>query len=385
MHVYADTFLTAVKLFPLVALLFTLPYLIVQYHRYGAILLLRTAVVYSFIFYLMCVALLTILPIPADTSDAIRHQQQAEFIPFNSLREWAQKTGFTLFDPSTWVHAFVSRSSFYILANVVMMIPLGIYLRYYFGFSLGITAVTTFGLSLILELIQLTGLFGLFPVAYRMFDVDDILTNTLGGVLGFFLCKPLLKRLPTQQELSGIAYRKGMRVSVMRSVTAALTDWLLLGGALLLTLLAYAPLRRHLLDAGWKWRLITVLGLYAAAVLVWFILGEWLGKGRTAGKRIAHLRSVDGQTGAQPRLWQVAVKYAFLYFGYPSVPLIAVLMLIVVVKTYLLQSRLFTAGFVLMSLYGAAILFAIVRALIRSQQLPHAAWSGLRTISTLKE
>jgi glycopeptide antibiotics resistance protein len=385
MQVYADTFLAAVKLFPLVALLITLPYMIVQYHRYGAILLLRAVIVYSFVFYLMCTALLTILPIPATASEAIQNQQQAEFIPFNSLREWAVRTGFSLSDPSTWLGALVSRFSFYILANVAMMIPLGMYLRYYFHLSFGKTVVTAFGFSLILELIQLSGLFGLSPVAYRMFDVDDILANTLGGVLGYGLARPLIRWLPSQQELNGIAYRKGMRVSVLRSITAALTDWLMLGGVMVLTLLAYAPLRRHLLDAGWKWRVFAALGLYAAAVLLWFILGEWLGRGRTAGKRIAHLQSVDAQTGNPPRFWQILIKYAFLYFGYPSIPLIAVLLLIVVVKTYLLQSRLFTAGFILMSLYGAAILIVVIRTLIRSQQLPHMAWSRLHTISTLKE
>lgn len=38
--------------------------------------------------------------------------------------------------------------------------------------------------SLGLELAQLTGLFGVYPCAYRTFDVDDLLLNTLGAWLG---------------------------------------------------------------------------------------------------------------------------------------------------------------------------------------------------------
>ena len=264
------------------------------------------------------------------------------------------------------------------------MVPLGMYLRYYFDCSLGKTLVVAFGFSLILELIQLTGLFGLSPVAYRMFDVDDLLFNTLGGVLGYLLSGPLIRRLPSQQTLNGVAFQKGLRVSVLRSVTAALADWLILAALLALALYVFAPLRRHLLDESWRWRALTAAGLYAGAVLLYFIVGEWLGKGRTPGKRMTHLRTVDAGSAQPPRFSQVLVKYAFLYFGYPSIPLIASLLLIVIVKKYLLESPLFTAGFALSALYGAMVLLVILKVLIRSRQLPHAALSRLRTVSTLR-
>lgn len=41
-----------------------------------------------------------------------------------------------------------------------------------------------FGLSLACELTQLTGLWGIYPCAYRAFNVDDLLLNTLGCVTG---------------------------------------------------------------------------------------------------------------------------------------------------------------------------------------------------------
>jgi glycopeptide antibiotics resistance protein len=45
----------------------------------------------------------------------------------------------------------------------------------------------TFLLSLIIESAQLTGLFFIYPGSYRLFDVDDLITNTLGGFLGTVL------------------------------------------------------------------------------------------------------------------------------------------------------------------------------------------------------
>ena len=41
-----------------------------------------------------------------------------------------------------------------------------------------------FGLSLIIELTQITGIWGIYPCAFRKFDVDDLLLNTLGVALG---------------------------------------------------------------------------------------------------------------------------------------------------------------------------------------------------------
>ena len=56
---------TAIILFPLVALVFTIPYIIYQYHKYGSINSYRSLVVYSFLLYLMVAYFLVILPLPS--------------------------------------------------------------------------------------------------------------------------------------------------------------------------------------------------------------------------------------------------------------------------------------------------------------------------------
>ena len=50
-----------------------------------------------------------------------------------------------------------------------------------------------------IETAQLTGLFGIYPYAYRTFEVDDIIFNTLGGVLGWFCAELFTRALPQAQ------------------------------------------------------------------------------------------------------------------------------------------------------------------------------------------
>lgn len=40
---------------------------------------------------------------------------------------------------------------------------------------------------------QGTGVFGFFKCLYRLFDVDDLMLNTSGAVLGFLVTLPLRK------------------------------------------------------------------------------------------------------------------------------------------------------------------------------------------------
>ena len=52
---YVHIILTAVIAFPFIAFLFTFPYIIYNYRKYGSVLSFRILVVYSFILYLLCV------------------------------------------------------------------------------------------------------------------------------------------------------------------------------------------------------------------------------------------------------------------------------------------------------------------------------------------
>lgn len=47
----------ALIIFPFLALLITLPYIIYEYHHYGSVNKLRTLIIYSFILYLITILL----------------------------------------------------------------------------------------------------------------------------------------------------------------------------------------------------------------------------------------------------------------------------------------------------------------------------------------
>lgn len=50
------------------------------------------------------------------------------------------------------------------------------------------------GLTLLVETTQLTGIWGLYPCAYRQFNVDDLLMNALGLWAGFLTARALSRK-----------------------------------------------------------------------------------------------------------------------------------------------------------------------------------------------
>lgn len=79
--------------------------------------------------------------------------------------------------------------------NVVLFIPWGALWRRFFGSGLVFATLSGFAMSVIIESAQTTGFFGLFPCGNRTGDIDDVITNTLGSLLGALLA-PLLFFLP---------------------------------------------------------------------------------------------------------------------------------------------------------------------------------------------
>lgn len=77
--------------------------------------------------------------------------------------------------------------------NVALFMPAGAALRLVTARA---AAAPAFGLALSagIETAQITGNFGLYPCAYRQFDVGDLLGNALGVTLGFWLADRLARR-----------------------------------------------------------------------------------------------------------------------------------------------------------------------------------------------
>lgn len=82
---------------------------------------------------------------------------------------------------------FTSSNILGMVLNVVMLIPLGAFLPIYFSWfqKWYRTLAAGFGMSLLIEIIQL--------FTFRATDIDDLLMNSLGTLLGYFVVKLLFK------------------------------------------------------------------------------------------------------------------------------------------------------------------------------------------------
>lgn len=121
--------------------------------------------------YMCCVFALVFLPLPAAGTQLSGHQIQ--LIPGYSVYDVVK-------NPSASAVA-------QILFNIVMTMPFGAYLKYYWKMDMKKIAAFSFALTLFIEVGQLTGLFFLYAGSYRLCDVDDLICNTLGGVLGAWI------------------------------------------------------------------------------------------------------------------------------------------------------------------------------------------------------
>lgn len=214
----------AVLVFPVAAALIALPFLIHHYRKYGGMTFARFFLSYSFVLYALCAYFLVILPLPDREAVAQMTGPSVQLLPFSFFRDLSKETGFQLAEPSTYLPALLSTFTLQFVFNIALLVPLGFYLRYYFRRKLLPAVLISLGVSLFFELTQLSGLYGYYPRAYRLFDVDDLLCNTLGGLLGYVLTGPLMKILPDRDKIDEKSYQKGERVTFTRRCLSLFVD-----------------------------------------------------------------------------------------------------------------------------------------------------------------
>lgn len=224
MHTYLETIKQAAISFSAIAVIFTIPYLIYNYKKYGSIMSLRLWIIYSFILYMLITYCLIILPLPsAEKAQALRgHHMQLN--PLNFIFDIIKNTKIDLNHPKSFLTIFNNWGFLTTIFNIFMTLPFGFYLRYYFQNNLKQVLIKTFLLSLFFELTQLSGLYFIYQGNYRLFDVDDLITNTLGGLLGFLLAGALIKFLPTRAEIDQKSYDRSQKISLLRRFIAMFFD-----------------------------------------------------------------------------------------------------------------------------------------------------------------
>lgn len=309
MSVYLIPLQSALLLFPFLAAMITLPYIIMEYRKYGSILPIRVLIVYSFIFYLLCAYFLVVLPLPPIEEVASYTKPIMQLIPFASLKEFTMNSSLIWNDPATYLTALNEPSLYLIVFNILLTVPFGIYLRYYFQCSWKKTLLLTFLLTLSFEFLQLSALFGYYPRPYRLFDVDDLITNTLGGMLGYAITPVFAHFLVSRSRMDEKAYDRGRSVSPLRRVLAFFFDNLIV----LLTTAIITALILFLHD---EFLLISpathICLIYLAVVFVYLFILPILMHGKTLGKAAVKIKLVtmDGHT---PHWYQYLLHFMILY------------------------------------------------------------------------
>ena len=306
MNQYIEVSLQAVILFPFVVAIFTLPYIAYNYHKYGSVISLKVVIVYSFIFYILCMYCLVILPLPSPEKAATLHSHKMQLEPFLFIKDILQRSDIIKDQPKTWLSVVLNKAFLVNILNLFLAVPFGMYLRYYFKRSFIETLVLSFLLSLFFEITQLTGLYFAYSGSYRLFDVDDLIVNTSGGVLGFLLIGTFMKFLPSRDELDEISYKKGMEVSLTRRFISFFFD---------MAFIAFLTFICEILIPEFA-----LLFSFEASILFYFSVFPILFKGRTLGKFITSTAIVS-LNEERPAFYSYFLRYILFYGFYFFIPL----------------------------------------------------------------
>ena len=364
---YISIIKVALIVFPFIAFLITMPYVLKEYHKYGSVYWYRTLIVYSFVLYLLTAYFLVILPLPSRAEVLALTTPRTQLIPFNFITEFINNSGFVLNDFSTYLTAIKSSQFFVPIFNIVLTIPFGAYLHYYFKFSFKKTILFTFLLSLFFELTQLSGLYFIYSRGYRLFDVDDLILNTCGGLVGYFVVNLLLKFLPNREAIDDTSKALGRKVSIVRRSIAYMLDWVIASFIFGLAFIIFD---------------FNVNYNYLIFMCAYFILLPLIFKGQTLGCKFMKIKIVSTK-GDKLTLLQMIFRTLFFYLGYVGLPIV-VLILCSNILTYF-SNTLLVYSVLLLCLFIFIYYVICFFKLAISKKIFYETWSKTRIISTTLE
>lgn len=259
----------------LAALLFV-PVAAAHYRRHGTLTLRDVAALLVTTVYGLALWTYTLLPLPADADFACRE-------PITRLSTLGD--GIRAHPHDGLLDLARNPMVLQIVLNVALFVPLGVLLRVRRGRGVVAAGAAGLAMSLLIELTQYTGIWGVYPCAYRYFDVGDLLANPLGAVVGSAFAAVVVGRRPAPRRAVEPRLGPGRRLTAVVSdvlvmvivgsvVVVSWRAWLLAG--------RQVPLggidRRSQVLLQWG----VPLALQAVAVLGW---------GRTIGEAVVQVRT----------------------------------------------------------------------------------------------
>lgn len=150
----------------------------------------KNILVYSFGIYISILVGITLFPLPI----------QPEEIAVNIKYNLGLKNNYVPFINTyknlilDYNHGLIFASLKQIVGNILIFIPIGIYMPYFIK-KINLKKIIIIGLSSSL-IIELTQLFinTILTYNYRSVDVDDLILNTIGTIIGYGLYKIVYKK-----------------------------------------------------------------------------------------------------------------------------------------------------------------------------------------------
>lgn len=220
---YASTALLAFIGATAVAFVISLPYLIVHWRRTGTFGWGSTIILFGTVVYAFALAGYTMLPFPADWSGVCANPIRNNLTPgafVNDIRMAYEGTS------SASLRQVVAQLGL----NVLLFVPLGVFVQQLVTKRWFLTVLIGAAVSVLIEMSQITAVFGLFPCQWRVFDADDLIMNTAGAAIGALIA-PALRLMPGQPSTDRDARLAPRPYTRWRTLAAVLIDLLTIGFA----------------------------------------------------------------------------------------------------------------------------------------------------------
>ncbi|EJO5347858.1 VanZ family protein [Clostridium botulinum] len=274
---------------PILIYMAFIPYCIFQYRKHGFVSKYRSFMHVAFVFYIISAFYLVILPLPPQ--DVVpKFIIRPQLRPFNFIGDFIREYNSLINSGYKTIFAVLKNRGFWqVTFNVILLTPLGFFLKYAYHKNLKKTIIIIFCTSLFFELTQLTGIFGIYKYAYRLFDVDDLILNTSGGIIGYYLVPIVSNILPDVNKIDD-KYDYKLKISYTRRAIAFFID-------------------SFIIDI-----LFSVLKINKAIsfiFILYIILIMYITNGYTIGKKLVKIRVVN-ENKNRLTLMQVLKRYLWL-------------------------------------------------------------------------
>lgn len=319
MSAYMEPLYSASIVFIFLGFLLWIPWMIWMYRQHGYFSLSQTLISFSFIFYMIAALFLVLLPLP-DTRNTCAMQnpntQHYSLTPFRFIADTLSGGWFDAKSPASYVLIFRQPAFYQAFFNFLLLLPLGVYLRYFLTHkkSWWKAGLLAFATTLFFEITQITGIYGIYNCAYRIFDVDDLMLNTAGAILGFFLAPAFLAMFPSKESIHARA-----KMLIERDEVKSMSVLIAIGIDIFII-----DLIRQFILYFTNQNEVTSFLVFSILSFIWMCIIPILWNGRTVGTWIMRFR-YDSKLSKKTTVSRLIKRFAAFYMAYFMLAVVGVL------------------------------------------------------------